>query len=154
MSQDEPHLSREELLAALVEGWDRFLPTLREWTPKEQERLAQVQGYARLQDLLAHVCGWHAETLQVVPALLNGTPPVRYDIDAFNAGSVARYAAHTRAEMEIEFAELSTALGTLIANLPDAAFENKQVYFWLWINAVDHYHDHQLPATPPDPSAT
>src|SRR4051812_37184613 len=136
MSEDEPRLSREQLLAALETGWGRFLPALRQWPPEAQERFAQAQGYARLQDLLAHVCAWHAETLQVVPALLNGTPPVRYDIDAFNAGAVARYASHTRAEMETEFEELNTALTTLIANLPAPAFTHAQVYFWLWVNTV------------------
>ena len=139
-------LTRAELLAHLEAGWGRFLAALGRLSPADQAEWARAQGYPRVEDLLAHVCAWHEEGLHRVPALLVGEADPDYDIAAFNAQAVAQYRGRSRAALETEFTRLNAELAAQIATLPDSALANRDVYSWLYINAVEHYEEHRPPA--------
>jgi hypothetical protein len=146
---EHPKLTREQLLAALDQGWGQYLARWEQLSDAAQAQYLQAQGYPRLQDLLAHVCGWTAEGIQAVEELLEDRrQPRPYDIDAFNAASLARYQDRPAAEMTAEFTRLTAALRAQISGLPDHAFDHQRIYNWLFINAVDHHDEHRLPNAP------
>lgn len=148
MPSRERRLTRDELLAALDAGWGRFLPTLARLPDEEQTRYARAQGYARAQDLLAHVSAWAEETLAVANAIRQGGMIGEYDVDAFNAQAVERCRSWTRERVEAEFESAHAALAALIAELPAKALDDPNLHGWLVSTVVDHYEEHQPPDAP------
>ena len=144
------HWTREALRAAMDDIWGQYLPALARLPEAEQTRYANQQGYARVQDLLAHINAWAEETLRVMPYLLRNEPAPRdyANDDEFNARAVEHCKDWTRAQVEAEFERLRVALAELIASLPDEAFETRRVYRWVKATVVDHYLEHQLPNGP------
>src|ERR1700730_10772564 len=101
MSAEEPQYSRQELVAALERGWKQYLPQLNALSEDEQTRYAQQQGYARVQDVLAHIFSWWERSMQRAQIVLSGQPlPLGAEIDEFNAEVVARYQEWTHADIE------------------------------------------------------
>ncbi len=141
-----PRLSRDQLLAALDAGWGRFLPAVKKLSDEEMTVYALRQGYPRLQDFLAHICAWWEETVLAVPAIMNEHLHAVEDIDAFNAGAVLRYREWLPSDVEAQFQNLLSVVRRLIAEVPDKALENADVYSWLYSASVEHYEEH----VPPD----
>ena len=61
--------TRRDLLESLDTIWIEYPRRLQQLPDDEQMRFAQQQGYARPQDLLAHLGAWMEETLRVMPYL-------------------------------------------------------------------------------------
>jgi hypothetical protein len=140
-------LTRHDLTEWLDTTWAQYPQRLRELADDEQVRFAQQQGYARPQDLLAHLGAWMEETLRVMPYLRRDEKPARiYRNDAeFNAHAVERFADRSRAEVEAWYEEQRTALKRLIEQLSDEDFRISRVYRWLNGTIVGHYDEHPLP---------
>lgn len=140
-------LTRAEFSELLDIIWLKYPSHLRRLSKAEQERFARQQGYARPQDLLAHLGAWMEETLRVIPYLRRDEkPPRTYRNDAeFNAHAVERFADRSRHEVETWYEEQRTALRHLIERLSDEDFSQPRVYRWLNGTIVGHYHDHPLP---------
>jgi hypothetical protein len=140
-------LTRHDLTEWLDTTWAQYPQRLRELADDEQVRFAQQQGYARPQDLLAHLGAWMEETLRVMPYLRRDEKPARiYRNDAeFNAHAVERFADRSRAEVEAWYEEQRTALKDLIEQLSDDDFRIPRVYRWLNGTIVGHYDEHPLP---------
>ena len=87
-------------------------------------RFAQQQGYARPQDLLAHLGAWMEETLRVMPYLRRDEKPPRdyRSDDEFNARAVQRFADRSRAEVEAWYEQQRLALKHLVEQLSDEDF--------------------------------
>jgi hypothetical protein len=147
--REHPVLTREELLAAFDAGWMQFLPRLARLSADERAAYVAVQGYASLKDLLAHLCGWFQEGMQVVTEILNGQDsPRQYNIDAFNVISITYYQDYSPAAVETDFSRLAAAQRAQIAQAPARAFYNRRAYNWFYVNAVEHYDEHRLPGAP------
>ena len=140
-------LTRHDLLEWLDTTWVQYPQRLRELSDAEQVRFAQQQGYARPQDLLAHLGAWMEETLRVMPYLQRDErPPRTYRSDAeFNVHAVQRFADRSQAEVEAWYEEQRSALKHLIEQLSDEDFSQPRVYRWLNGTIVGHYNDHPLP---------
>ena len=153
MSSEEPRFSRQDLLAALEQGWKQYLPGLAKLSEEEQTRCAQAQGFARVQDLLVHIFAWWERSMQRSIRLLHGPPVIdasahvlfAQTIDEFNADAIARHQAWTRAAVEAHFAAALTALEEFLRNLPESALEDDRLQRWMRSEAIDHYQDHRLP---------
>jgi hypothetical protein len=140
-------LTRAELTEVLDTVWLKYPQRLRRLSKVEQVRFAQRQGYARPQDLLAHLGAWMEETSRVMPNLRRDEKPPRlYRNDAeFNAHAVERFANRSRVEVEAWYEEQRTALKRLIGQLTDDDFHIPRVYRWLNGTIVGHYEEHPLP---------
>ena len=140
-------LTRHDLLEWLDTPWAQYPQRLRELSDAEQVRFAQQQGYARPQDLLAHLGAWMEETLRVMPYLRRDEKPSRtYRNDAeFNAHAVERFTDRSRAEVEAWYEEQRLALKHLVEQLSDEDFSQSRVYRWLNGTIVGHYDEHPLP---------
>jgi hypothetical protein len=137
----------QQLLDALQVGWEQYPAAFEQLPAVEQTAFLQRQGYARFHDLLAHICAWWEEALEIVTAILEAreTPQKRYDIDAFNAAAVARYQGWKESDLRAHYENLREALLYLTAELPEEALENKRIDGWLYASIIEHLHDHQLP---------
>lgn len=84
--------TRDELLIELDHRWQQYPAHLRQWPEDEQAHFAQQQGYARPQDLLAHLGAWMEESLRVIPFFQRDQRPPRdyKNDDEFNARAVER----------------------------------------------------------------
>jgi hypothetical protein len=140
-------LTRHNLLDWLDTTWAQYPQRLRELPEVEQVYFAQQQGYARPQDLLAHLGAWMEETLRVMPYLRRAEkPPRTYRNDAeFNTRAVQRIADQSRAEVEAWYEDQRSALKQLVEQLSDEDFSQARVYRWLNGTVVGHYAEHPLP---------
>jgi hypothetical protein len=139
--------TRAELIELLDTVWLKYPQRLRRISKDDQVRFTRQQGYARPQDLLAHLGAWMVETLRVMPYLRrNEKPPRIHRNDAdFNAHAVRRCADLPRAEVEAWYEQQRLALRQLVEQLTDDDFRQPRVYRWLKGTIVGHYDDHPLP---------
>ena len=141
-------LTRHDLLVWLDTTWTQYPQRLHGLSEAEQMRFAQQQGYARPQDLLAHLGAWMEETLRVMPYLQRDEKPPRlYRNDAeFNARAVQRFADLSHRDVEAWYEAQRIALRHLLEQLADEDFRVSRVYRWLNGTIVGHYAEHPLPA--------
>jgi hypothetical protein len=144
MIDPQRRLTREELLQALQTGWGELLAHLEGWPETMSTAYARSQGFARVEDVLAHVHAWWGELLREIPAALRGEPPIRVgDVDAFNASAVERAQSWTCAHMLREATARYHAVVDLLASLSDADLWNEEVYSWAMGECVTHWDMHR-----------
>jgi len=152
MPSPQQPLSRQELLAALEQGWKTYLPRLAELSEEEQTRFAQEQGFTRVQDLLVHIFAWWRLSMQRTTWLLSNPPlPPSPDhplfdkeVDEWNAQAIIEHQHLTRAEAEAQFAATLTEFERFLRDLPAAAFEQEHIQTWMRLETMDHYEEHRL----------
>jgi hypothetical protein len=140
------HWTRAELIESLDTTWKAYPARLAQLPEAEQTRFTRHQGYARPQDLLAHLGAWMEETLRVMPYLQRDERPPRdyTGDDDFNARAVQRFADRPCAEVETWYEQQRASLKQLVSRLPDEALESKRVYRWLVGTIIEHYDEHLL----------
>ena len=149
MASQEQRYSRQDLLAALEKGWKHYLSYLSALSPDEQARYAQAQGYARVEDVVAHIFAWWELSMQRTREVLGGKHvPIADDMDEFNASVVSQYQGWTLPTIEEKFASTLTTFERFLQDLPASALENDCIQLWLRLDAIDHYEDHRLPNAP------
>ncbi len=148
MTEPVKRWTLRELLGLLDTTWVEYPKRLQQLPDAEQVRFAQQQGYARPQDLLAHLGAWMEETLRVMPYLRRDEKPPRdySGDDEFNARAVQRFADQSRAAVEAWYEQQRLALKHLLEQFSDDDFAQRRVYRWLVGTIVEHYDEHPLPA--------
>ena len=141
-----PKATTPQLLDALQTGWGQYAAGFERLSPAEQAAFLQRQGYSRFHDLLAHVCAWWEETLEVVTAILEvrELPERHYNVDAFNAAAIAKYQDWKESDLLTHYENLREALLYLVAELPEEALKNKRIDGWLHASVVEHLHEHRI----------
>ncbi len=147
-------MSREDYLTFMSNTWDTFDPTLNGFTEADQQHYAETHGFANLKELLAHINDWWRETLRVVPIWARDeAPDFDYeDFDVFKQRSLQRHANVTLAQTQQDFENLRGEIAALIAELPEAAFTDRQIAPWLYRTIVTHYRDYDPNADPENPA--
>lgn len=147
MADSQPKLALAEMQAAHRRHGTGFLDAIAQMPAQQQEDWVRAQGYARVQDLLAHMVAWYDEAVRLVPRMLSGEKaPFGYkSVDAFNAVATERYRDHTRAQVEVEYVRARDAFDALLAGLSPEALEHERAYEWLYLTGVEHYEEHRLP---------
>jgi hypothetical protein len=147
MTEPVKRWTRSELLESLDTTWVHYPGRLQQLPEAEQVRFAEQQGYARPQDLLAHLGAWMEETLRVMPYLRRAEkPPYDYSgDDEFNARAVQRFADQSWVTVEAWYEQQRLALKHLFEQLSDDDFAQRRVYRWLVGTIVEHYDEHRLP---------
>ncbi|GLV53881.1 hypothetical protein KDH_07320 [Dictyobacter sp. S3.2.2.5] len=149
MAAENRQFTRQDLLTAIEQGWQHYLSHLHELSEEKQTLYARQQGFARIQDVLAHVLAWWERSMQRSLQIISGQiVPRANDMDEFNAGVVTQYQQWTREAIEAKFVETLTTFERFLKELPESAFENERIQLWLRIDAIDHYEDHRLPNAP------
>lgn len=140
-------LTRNELLAALNDGWGTYIARYRALPPGEQQQWLAAQGYVRFSDLLAHVVAWWVDGQQVIAhvAADPGYPLRDYDVDVFNAEAVAQYVAMDEDAMIATYERARAAWIPLIEGLSDVAFWNPKIADRLYPEIIGHLSEHALP---------
>jgi hypothetical protein len=145
MPSEEQRYTRQDLLTALEKGWKQYLPHMAALPPDEQARYAQEQGYARIEDVVAHILAWWELSMQHTREVLSGKYlPIANDMDDFNARVVVQYQGWTLTAIEEKFATTLTTFEHFLRDLPESAFENDRIQLWLRMESIDHYEDHRL----------
>ncbi len=152
MSPEDQQYSRQNLLDALAQGWKPYLEQLKALPEEEQERYAQQQGFAQVQDVLVHIAAWWELSMQRTTRVLTGPPEIRPEdhalfpesMDAFNAQSIQRCQDWTRAAVEEKFAATLLTLERFLLDLPETALDDERIQRWMRSEAIDHYRDHRL----------
>jgi hypothetical protein len=137
----------QQLLDALQTGWEQYIPGFTHLSPAEQSAFLQRQGFPRFHDLLAHICAWWEEMMEIVTSILEAreTPPKHYDMDAFNAAAVAKFQDWKESDLYAHYENLHEGLLYLVAELPEDALKNDRIAGWLYACIIEHLHDHCLP---------
>ena len=141
-----PEHTRAQLLDSLEHDWGVFVVRFRSLPPAEQDAWLAAQGCRRFADLLAHVLGWWDEAFAAVALRMDGQPveDKRYDVDAFNAQAVRRFAALNEAAVEAAFESARRRWAALIGDMPDAALADGWTADRLRMELIGHYQEHAL----------
>ncbi len=134
---------KTECLAAL-EGWKAYAEMIRRLAPAERQQFVEQQGYLRLADLLGHVIAWWEEGIPAVKCLLDDPDwkSPDYDVDAFNAAAVDRFAAWDEAAVMALFEQRRREWIELLWQLPESAWQNPNLCSQIEIELVGHLREH------------
>lgn len=138
--------TKEEVLRGLDLDWGTFVERFQKLSPEAQHEYLAEQGYARLGDLLGHVCAWWQDGMGVVAMLRENPemPPKEYDVDLFNKQAIERFAPMSDAEVIQEFEATRQQMRKLAESLPEEAYHEGRIARRMRIEVVGHYDEHRL----------
>lgn len=136
------------LFLQCLDEWRRYPEAFRKLPRDEQVSFLQRQGFASLQDLLAHVAGWWEEADGIVRDRICGREraPRKYNLDAFNADSLARFRDTPEAELLGWYESQRQRIAGTVSELTDEWIKIRTVYGWLDGVILEHLKEHGLDA--------
>ncbi len=142
-----PPYTRSLFLQGLDE-WKSFPRKFRGLSPDDQAAYLRQQGFGSLQDLLAHLAGWWEEADGIIRDRIAGhtRPPRNYDIDGFNASSMARFKETPEANVLAWYESQRGRLEATVSGLTDEWMQVPTVCDWLDAVILDHLKVHGLDA--------
>ena len=141
-----PFIPREQFLQLLDNDWALFLQRARQLPPDDLRAYLQQQGYANLTGLLGHVVAWWQDGSQLVQRMRQD-PSLRnpdYDVDAFNAQAVARFADMSEAQMVELYESQRQRMLALIRSLSDSEIKDERINTRLYYEIVYHLVEHPV----------
>lgn len=139
-------ISREQFLELLTQFWGCYIQRFQHLLPEEQAVFLKQQGYASLADLLAHVVAWWQDG-QAVVMKMRADSALRnpdYDVNAFNAQAVARFAGMDTNKMIALYEEECKRITELVESLSDAELADERINTRLYYEIVSHSQEHAL----------
>jgi len=142
----EIKLTRQMLLDCLQEEWGQYIAAYQRLSSDEQHAFLERQGYPSLHDLLAHICAWWEEGLQIVTSILDNAelPKREYDVDAFNVEAIRRFETWTQDDLLAHYENLREAWLDLVAELPENAYDNRRIAGWMHAVVTEHAEEHKI----------
>ena len=139
-------ISREQFLDCLQNNWLAYVSRFNALPPHEQAAFLKKQGYARLGDLLAHIIAWWQDGAQFIVALrlYPSLPLPEFDVDAFNARAVAKYAALSDSELILAYETQRRAMVSLVEGLSGAELDTEKINTRLYYEIISHWTEHEL----------
>jgi hypothetical protein len=139
-------ITRQQIVECLEGDWKNYVASFGRLAPEQQTAMLSQQGYTSFHDLLAHICGWWEECIAIVDSILKNEeqPKREYDIDAFNAESMARFQTWKEDELIGHFENLRNELIDLTSDLPDGTLENSRIAAWIDACVINHFHEHRF----------
>jgi len=146
MSDQEKHLTSQELLDNLRKDWKAFPGLFTQLSPERQAAFLESQGYASFHDLLAHILTWWEEASKIVISILDNMelPRKEYNVDAFNAAALEHFRTWKETDLLIHFENVRQSLVTLVVDLPESGLQNPRINGWLKACVVEHYQEHKI----------
>jgi hypothetical protein len=139
-------MAREELLAELNKSFGSLLEAVAGLSD-EQMAVVWYDDWS-VNDILAHVAGWHREMAPAFERIARGERPVPEDTDysdfnKWNAG-FAGSRAPTATEVMAELKASQDAFAAAAATVPEEKFEDgRAAYRIIHLTGIEHYADHE-----------
>lgn len=142
-----PEYTRTLFLQCLDE-WRQYPQVIRALPPDELSAFLHHQGFASPHDLLAHIAAWWEEADGIVRDRIVGNqrPPRKYDLDAFNADSLARFKDSSEAEVRTWYESRRQQIEATVSTLADEWLKVRTVYGWLDGVLLEHLKEHGVNA--------
>ena len=138
----------DQFLEALNHSWAVLPQKLANLTDSARQEYLNRQGYpGGPNGLLGHILSWWEDGIQEVermrrePAFANPD----YDVDAFNARSVARFGSLSTAEVGEWYETMRTRMVQLVKDLSDSEILDERINNRLRYEIVVHLEEHPLP---------
>ena len=124
--------------------WAGYISSFTSMPPERQAGWLKKQGFARFQDILAHIIGWWEQGLQVISGVWSdpGFQPDDIDTDKFNAELVERYSSWSEADVFAEFEKSRRSAFEIIKKLSDEDYKNPIIAGWLVADFIEHFDEH------------
>jgi hypothetical protein len=134
---------KRELCEAEDAAWNRLMALIESLSPEQIEVPGPLPGGWSVKDLMAHLCSWQAETVQVLEQIRNETYRRReIDVDAMNAEF---YEVHRDIPLSMIRAGLWSARTRMLTEwnlLPDVTPDAEE---WFRESGPAHYQEHLPP---------
>ncbi len=142
-----PEFTQALFLQALDE-WGKYGDQFNRLTPEEQAAFLKDEGYASLNELLAHVGVWWEEAEGIVRDAIGKRerPSRKYDFDEFNAASLARFRDTSAVDLLAWYESQRRKMITLVSSLTDEQMKIRRVYTWLNGVTLEHIKEHGVGA--------
>ena len=137
-------ITKERALEYVEQEWGTYIERFQRLPKDEQEKRVKEQGYESFRDMLAHILGWWEEGMGIVLAIAEGREYKRrkYDFDAFNAESVAKYKSWDETEFLSQFEKARQKMGADLRSMKEAAFKDRRIQAWLDGIVFEHAREH------------
>lgn len=138
--------NRDSVLKCLHQSWGEYVSRINGLTNRERDLFLKKQGYARLQDLIAHVAAWWQDGMQKIAAFQQDPQyqPPAVDVDEFNARVVESVKDRTEASVIESFETVRLQFIELIESLSDEDIENLAINRKLEMEITGHYQEHAI----------
>jgi hypothetical protein len=142
-----PRMGVRGLLGALLDGWQTYPAAVHDLSDEDRAAYLNAQGYERLRDLLTHAIVRCEETIGVVSLMVCGGEIQRDGRHLPGRDLEALACVHYLADAEVlrRFALAYSALGRMLAFLPDTALDHPEIFRWLYTTIIDDYNTHRPP---------
>lgn len=149
------HHAREHLLTVsrflvvdlLENEWAEYIPKFNNLDPQKQKEFLSGQGFESFHDLLAHIIGWWEEGLRVIAGILDSPGFIwsEHNTDQYNRELTQKYSSWSQDDLLKHYDTVRLALIDLVEDLPEDAFLNRDIEYWLATDVIEHYDEHALP---------
>ncbi len=147
MSDQDTHLTCQELLDNLHIDWKTYPERFDQLSPDGQAAFLKSQGYESFHDLLAHILAWWEEAVKIINSILDNMefPRKEYDVDTFNSAALEHFQSWKETDLLIHFENVRQSLLTLVVELPESGLLNPRINGWLKACVVEHFQEHDIP---------
>ncbi len=137
-----------DLFLKCLDEWKSYPQRLGALPANEQAAFLQSQGYGSLHDLLAHIAAWWEEANAIISDRVEGRqrPARKYDLDAFNAAALARFAGTSESGLLTWYEMQRAQIASTVSGLSDEWLKVRTVYGWLDGVLLEHLKEHGLNA--------
>jgi hypothetical protein len=131
--------TKRELLEAEDRGWTEVCGILGSLDPGKMEHPGYTDEWS-VKDLMAHIGGWAAETVQILEQIRYGTfRPLKYDVDALNEQFVEANRDQTPSVVRAEMAAARNRMLEEFNRLPELTRTAEE---WFVESGPAHYEEH------------
>jgi len=140
-------ITKQRTLDYMEFEWGTYVERFNRLSKEEQKKRVLKMGYESMRDLLAHILAWWEEGMGIILAIAEDRPFERkkYDFDAFNAESVAKYKGWEETEFMAYFESTRQKMAADLKSLDESVFENRRVRAWLKGIIFNHAREHPAP---------
>src|SRR5258706_420549 len=135
---------KQRTLDFLELEWATYIERFNRWPAKDDAERVKKQGYARFQDMLAHILAWWEEAMPIILALAENGEYERkkYDFDVFNAAAVEKYKDWSEKDLFAHYEKTRQKSAADLRSMNEAAWENRRIINWVRGVFIDHAREH------------
>ncbi len=135
---------KQRTLDFLELEWATYIERFNRWPAKDGAERVKKQGYARFQDMLAHILAWWEEAMPIILALAENREYERkkYDFDVFNAAAVEKYKDWSEKDLFAHYEKTLQKSAADLRSMNEAAWENRRIINWVRGVFIDHAREH------------
>lgn len=140
------NITRDSVLDCLTKNWGEYVSRINGLDDKKRSLLLKQQGYARLQDLLAHITAWWQDGMQKIAAFQQDVDyqPPAVNVDEYNTRVVESVKDRSEASVIDSFETVRLQFIELVESLTDQDIQNPRINRQLEMEITGHYQEHQI----------